>query len=217
VARVKLLFGLVAFAVIGTACTGGSGSTTVTSEVTVTQTIPAPTSTSVRSSPAASSATFKPAPAASVAGVAPGQALPAGQVEGTCPYIATQDAADIEGNRIYRTSVLTTLKPVGCRFYFWCCDYQPTADILPMTFATAAAAHDAMILTGRAGANTTGVPNLVPGVDAVLYQTKFYGPDGPTDWAATFAKGRVMVTVHTQQNDVSFNAKNFAATIAPKF
>jgi hypothetical protein len=149
--------------------------------------------------------------------VAPGQPLPAGQVDGTCPYIATQDAADIEGDRIYRTSVLTTLKPVGCRFYFWCCDYQPIADIRPMTFATAAAAHDAMILTGRAGANTIGVPNLVPGVDAVLYQTRFYGPDGPTDWAATFAKGRVMVTVHTQQNDVSFNAKSFAATIAPKF
>ena len=45
----------------------------------------------------------------------------------------------------------------------------------------------------------------------------FFGPDKGTDYACTFAKGNVIVTVHTQQNDVSFNAKSLAATLAPKF
>lgn len=193
---------------------GPSGSPSVT-ETTVTRTRPAPTS----SAPPVSSAapTYTPAPATTVPGLAPGHPLPAGEVDGTCPYIATQTAADIEGDRIYRTTIIKSLTPVGCRFYFWCCDYEAIADIIPTTFGSAVEAHNAMVLTGQAGGGLIGVPNLIPGVDAVLYQTKFYGPDGDRDWACTFAKGKVMVTVHTQQNDVSFNAKNFAATIAPKF
>jgi hypothetical protein len=210
---------LLGVVLLSTACTGGSaGPGPQTSDVTITQTVPAPSSAHpASSSPAPSSAHYVPPPASALPGVAPGSALPAGEVDGTCPYIATQDAADIEGDRIYRTTVLHSLTPVGCRFYFWCCDYEAIADIVPMTFATATQAYNAMVATGHAGANVIGVKNLVPGVDAVLYQTKFYGPDGALDWAATFAKGRVMVTVHTQQKNISFNAKEFAATIAPTF
>jgi hypothetical protein len=212
---------LLAAALLCAACTGAGEPAPQTSAVTITQTVPAPTSahptsagpTTARPTPSR----YVPAPATTLRGVAPGSALPAGEADGTCPYIATQDAAGIEGDRIYRTTVLHSLTPVGCRFYFWCCDYEAIADIVPMTFATAADAYSAMVATGNAGANVSGVKNLVPGVDAVLYQTEFYGPDGATDWAATFAKGRVMVTVHTQQKDISFNAKSFAATIAPKF
>ncbi|MDR1999262.1 MAG: hypothetical protein LBQ06_04890, partial [Frankiaceae bacterium] len=43
--------------------------------------------------------------------------LPATETDGTCPYIASQDAADMEGNRVGRTTVLSTTPP-GCRFYF---------------------------------------------------------------------------------------------------
>lgn len=160
---------------------------------------------------------FTPAPASSVAGLPPGAAPPTGEREATCPYISTQDAADTEGNRIYRTTITTRTHPVGCRFYFWCCDFHPTMDIVPQTFASPLEAYNAMVRTGEAGSNAIGVKALVPGVSAVLYQTKFYGPDGATDWACTFAKGTTMVTVHTNQNDVSFNAKQLAALIAPRF
>ena len=160
---------------------------------------------------------FKPAPATTVTGLAPGNPPPKGEKEGTCPYIATQDAADTEGNRIYRTTTITTTHPVGCRFYFWCCDYHAVLDILPQTFDTPTDAYNAMVRTGEAGTNVMGIDSLIKGVSAVLYKTKFYGPDGATDWACTFAKGKVMVTVHTNQNDVSFNAKQLAQLIAPKF
>ncbi len=156
-------------------------------------------------------------PATTVVGLSPGSPPPKGEREGPCPYIATQDAADTEGNRIYRTTTITALHPVGCRFYFWCCDYHAIMDIVPQTFGTPTDAYNAMVRTGEAGTNVTGIASLVPGVSAVLYQTKFYGPDGATDWACTFAKGKIMITVHTNQNDVSFNAKQLAQLIAPRF
>ena len=161
--------------------------------------------------------TFTPAPATTVVGLPPGVAPLRGEREATCPYISTQNAAETEGNRIYRTTIITSTRPVGCRFYFWCCDFHATMDIVPRTFPTALAAYNAMVRTGKAGSNAIGVKALVPGVSAVLYQTKFYGPDGATDWACTFAKGTRMVTVHTNQNDVSFNAKQLAMLIAPRF
>jgi hypothetical protein len=176
---------------------------------TVTSTVPAarPTTT-----PA-----FTPAPATTVVGLPPGAAPPRGEREATCPYISTQNAAETEGNRIYRTTIITGTHPVGCRFYFWCCDFHATMDIVPQTFGSALEAYNAMVRTGEAGSNAIGVKALVPGVSAVLYQTKFYGPDGATDWACTFAKGTRLVTVRTNQNDVSFNAKQLATLIAARF
>lgn len=167
--------------------------------------------------PQPSEPTFTPAPATTVAGLPPGASPVAGERENACPYITTADAAATEGNRIYRTTIITSRHPVGCRFYFWCCDFHATMDILPQTFSTPTDAYNAMVRTGEAGANVTGIASLVPGVAAVLYQTRFYGPDGTTDWACTFTKGRILVTVHTNQNDVSFNARQLAQLIAPKF
>jgi len=161
--------------------------------------------------------TYTPAPETTVAGLRPGAAPAPGERDATCPYITTQSAAETEGNRIYRTTIITNTHPVGCRFYFWCCDFHATMDIVPRAFASALEAYNAMVRTGDAGSDAIGVKALVPGVSAVLYQTKFYGPDGATDWACTFAKGATMVTVHTNQNDVSFNAKQLAALIAPRF
>ncbi|HEY2985486.1 MAG TPA: hypothetical protein VGJ38_15115, partial [Jatrophihabitantaceae bacterium] len=76
---------------------------------------------------------------------------------------------------------------------------------------------NAMVRIGKRGANFHGVQDLVPGVDGILYQTTFYGVDGPTDWACTFATGRTVVTVKTAQNNVEFNARAIAKAIAPKF
>jgi len=73
------------------------------------------------------------------------------------------------------------------------------------------------VLTGQAGSQVQGKPAIVPGVDAVLYRTKFFGPDGARDWACVFAKGKVMVTVRTQRTDTSLNALLIAQAIAAKF
>lgn len=188
--------------------TPGNGDTTTVVH-TLTSTVPAP---APKPTPR-----FTPAPATTVVGLPPDAAPARGEREADCPYISTQDAAETEGNRIYRTTIITSTHPVGCRFYFWCCDFHATMDIVTHTFATPLEAYNAMVRTGEAGSNAIGVKALVPGVSGVLYQTKFYGPDGATDWACTFAKGKVMVTVHTNQNDVSFNAKQLAMLIAPKF
>jgi putative component of membrane protein insertase Oxa1/YidC/SpoIIIJ protein YidD len=125
--------------------------------------------------------------------------------------------ADLEGDRVYRTTVLTDLKPVGCRFYFWCCQYEAIAEIAPQTFATADAARAAMIATAKVDPSAQGFHNLVPGVDAISYRTKFFGPDGARDWACAFVKGKVMVVVRTQRSDTSFNAREIVQAIAAKF
>jgi hypothetical protein len=166
---------------------------------------------------------FKPKPATSVAPLAPGQQPAAGEVEKPCPYIrSTQDQgptsmADLEGDRVYRTTVLTTMKPAGCRFYFYAPPYEAIAEITPRTFATSRQAHDAIVLTSRTGTDAQGKKGIVPGVDAVLYRTKFFGADGGRDWACVFAKGKVMVIVRTQRKDQSLNALLIAQAIAAKF
>ncbi|PZS36287.1 MAG: hypothetical protein DLM58_02105 [Pseudonocardiales bacterium] len=166
---------------------------------------------------------FKPKPATTVAPLAPGQSPAAGEVEKACPYIlSSQDEgptsmADLEGDRIYRTTVLTGMKPVGCRFYFYSGPYEAVAEITTRTFATSRAAHDAIVLTSRTGTAAQGKRGIVPGVDAVVYRTKFFGPDGALDWACVFAKGKVMVIVRTQRKDQSLNAVLIAQAIAPRF
>jgi hypothetical protein len=168
------------------------------------------------------SSTVKAIPAATVAPLPPDAHPAAGQVEKRCPYIGsnftdgTPNVADIEGDRVYRTTVITTMKPVGCRFYFWASPYEAVADIVTYRYATAADAQNAMALTARAGKHPETVPSLVPGVKGVLFQTRFFGQDGSNDWACAFTKGSLLVIVHTQQTDVSFNAKELAAAVAPK-
>jgi hypothetical protein len=168
--------------------------------------------------------TFVPRPARTVEPQPPGSRLPVGEVERRCPYIASTpeenpkvNVADIEGDHVYRTTVLTKLKPVGCRFYFYAPPFEAIADIVPRTFPTALDAHNAMVLTAtKTGTQATGKPAIVKGVDAVLYRTKFFGPDGRRDWACVFAKGRVMVVVHTQRSDTSLNALLLAKAIAKR-
>lgn len=144
--------------------------------------------------------------------------MPAGETEGTCPYISNTDLANAEGDHVYRTSLLTTTTPPGCRFYFYAGPFEAIADIVPATFPTATEAYNAMVATGNAGVGVLGVKDLIPGVDAVLYKTTFFGQDGPNgDWACAFAKGAVLVVVHTQQTNVSYNARAIATAIAPKF
>jgi hypothetical protein len=201
------------------ACTSSPDASTstaapITRTRTTTHTRPAPSSTS----------TFTPKPARSVAPLPPSKTPTHGGVERACPYIAATPAdspkrnvQDIEGDRVYRTTVLTRLRPVGCRFYFWAPPFEAIADIVPRRFATAVDAYNAMVRTGEAGRQAMGRHNIVPGVDGVLYRTKFFGPDGRSDWACVFASGRTMVIVHTQRNDVALNALLLARAIAGQF
>jgi hypothetical protein len=140
------------------------------------------------------------------------------KVTSRCPYVDTDAAADAEGNRIGTVSVLTVRgKPMGCRFRFAYADNHYTLEITSARYADPTAAYNAMVQRGRAGGQVTGVPGLAPGVDAVLYRTPFYPPDGGRDWACTFAKGSTMVTVKTDQNDTSRDAENVARLIVSRF
>ncbi len=180
-----------------------------------------------------SGASFTPAPAATVAPLPGGGKAPKGEKFAHCPYIRAglnedrsgsgANIADIEGDRVGRTTVLTGYRPVGCRFYFAYSygntRHEAVADILPTTFPTAAAAHNALVRTAQAGrpGSQQSAPRFAPGADGVSYQTKFFGPDGNRDWAFAFAKGTVLVVVHTQQNDSEINARNIGTAIAGKF
>jgi hypothetical protein len=179
------------------------------------------TSTTTQTRPAAQ--TFTPAPATSVAPLPPGAAPPAGEAERACPYIASTpsedpnvNVADIEGDHVYRTTVLTRHDPVGCRFYFYAGPYQAIADIVPRRFPDAVAAHNAMVLTAEAGSDAQGKKDMLPGIDAVLFRTAFFGPDGERDWACAFAKGKLLVVVHTQRSDTSYSALLLAKAVAAK-
>lgn len=187
---------------------------------TTTTIVETTTSTLAPSSPVPS---YTPPPARTVAPLPPGTTPARGEVERACPYIASSpddgadSVADIVGSHVLRTTVLTMTKPVGCRFYFYAGPYQAIADIVPRTFDSGRAAYAAMLATAAAGTSESGRSDLVPGVDGVLYRTKFYGPDGAGDWACAFAAGSTMVVVHTQRNDTSFSALRLAQVVAPRF
>ena len=171
---------------------------------------------------------YHPKPDRAVAPLPYGAKAPKGEVDKRCPYIKTglnQDSsyvpgtnvADIEGDRIYRTTVLTRLPPVGCRLYFYAPPYEAVADILPRTFKTALDAHNALVLTARLGTEPISKPSFVAGVDGILYRTTFFAQDGHRDWAFAFAKGKVLVVVHTQRTDTSLNAFDLGKAIVGKF
>lgn len=211
----RVLLGGVALLVVLSSCTRKEHVITTTRDTTVHATI---TETTQPPPP-----TFTPKPATTLAPLVPGQPPAAGEIEKACPYIlSTQDQgpvsmADLEGDRIYRTTVLTVMKPVGCRFYFYAPPYEAVAEISTRTFSTSQEAHDAIVLTSQTGTAAEGRASIVPGVDAVVYRTKFFGPDGARDWACAFAKGKVMVVVRTQRFDTSLNSVLIAQAIAAKF
>ena len=199
------------------ACTSSSNppsGSTSTSTTTRTHTL-APTTTN-----------FKP-PAPAFVHPLTSDTAPKGERFATCPYIRTglnQDQdfnggvnlANLEGDRVSRTTLLTKYHPVGCRFYF-AYGTQAIADIRPYTFATATEAFNAMVLMARTGHNAITERNFVNGLTGISFQTKYNPTDGAKDWAFAFAKGKRMVVVYTQQDNVSRNALYIAQAIAKKF
>jgi hypothetical protein len=201
------------------ASTPAAPSTVVTGTNTEYVTPPAPP-------PPTATGTYRPEPATSVHPVPYGARPPKGEQVRPCPYIKTGldqtsgtgvNLADLEGDRVYLTTVLTRYKPVGCRFYFYAPPYEAITDIRPTRFPTAAAAYDAMIRTANAGSEQITERNFVKGLVGICYRTVYFGPDGARDWAFVFAKGKTMVNVLTQRNDTSRNALYIAQAIAAKF
>jgi hypothetical protein len=141
---------------------------------------------------------------------------PVREIDGTCPYMATQDLADKVGSRVGRTTVLTST-PRGCRFYLPFGDFHAVAQITAKTYTDALTAHNAMVRSAEKGSQPIGIPFLAPGTEGILYRTSFYPPDGDRDWACIFRKDRTVVTVKTDQNDTSFNAKQIAIAVSRKF
>lgn len=180
------------------------------------------TTSTVTRTKSASAPAVHVAAAKTVAPLPPGVAPAAGEVERPCPYILSSQnqgpnsMADLEGDRIYRTTVLTTMKPVGCRFYFWSGPYEAVAEIATKRYASPTVARAAMIATAKVDKGAQGYPNLLPKIDAISYRTKFFGPDASRDWACVFVKGTLMVTVRTQRSDTSLNARLIAKAIAAK-
>ena len=133
------------------------------------------------------------------------------------PYLDVPTAQDEEGNRIGAIVVLRAGgRTVGCRFSYYY-DGHPVLEITSARFRSATLAYNAMVRLGQSGTHQIPVHDLIPGVDGVLYQTAFNPPDERLDWACSFATGDTVVTVKTDQKNVSFNARNIAKTIAPKF
>jgi hypothetical protein len=172
-----------------------------------TRTSSRPLSPSTSSPPPATPAKPKPSPT---------PRRPVREVDGTCPYIATQDLADMVGSRVGRTTILTST-PEGCRFYLPFGDFHAVAQITGKTYPDALTAHNAMVRTAEEGSQPIGIPSLAPGTEGILFRTSFYSPDGAADWACIFRRGRTVVTVKTDQNDTSFNAKEIAIAVSRRF
>ncbi|HEX2904516.1 MAG TPA: hypothetical protein VHO01_13765 [Jatrophihabitans sp.] len=132
------------------------------------------------------------------------------EVDGTCPYISSQDFADGEGDRVGRVTLLLS-KPVGCRFYF---AYDPSVivgQISVNTFGTATEAFNAMVLSAKGHPEVQSSTSI--GAGAVLFQTDLQGTQA---WQCVFAKGTRVVTVRTRQPYPALNAENLARAIAPR-
>lgn len=211
-----MLVALAALALAGCKSSAAPPGTTRTNTATVTHTrAPRPI-------------TFRPPRPAYAHPLPPGAHAQQGEHDRRCPYIKTglnQDydysggvnLADLEGDRVYRTTVLTKYHPVGCRFYFYAPPYEAIAEIRPFTFASPRAARDAMILTARTGRELITERGFAEGLDGISFRTKFFRQDGARDWAFVFAKGRRMVIVYTQRSDTSRNALYIARAITRKF
>ncbi|HEY1487733.1 MAG TPA: hypothetical protein VGF84_16615 [Micromonosporaceae bacterium] len=189
-----------------------------------------PTTTETRTHHVPSPNNYRPPPASSVAPYPPSGRPPKGEKARSCPYIkagldseptSKPNIADLEGDRVGHVTVLPGYHPIGCRFYFSYSygkfAHEAVADILPFRFRSKTAARDAMIRTARRGAEAETYKNFVKGATGIRYRTRFFGPDGRKDWAFVFAKGKVMVVVHTQQTNASLNAQAIAEAIVGKF
>jgi hypothetical protein len=209
--------------VVLTACTSGSGPGASSASSAGVSVLPGgegdattPTSTHIPASTRTSASTpkkTKTAPARTTARkTTSSKPAKVREITKACPYVSNNDEQIAEGKKVGRSTVLTT-SPVGCRFYLAYPDYHAVAEITAKKYPTELSAFNTVARTGGSSAEST------PGVGdgAVLYRTRFYKPDGNRDWACIFAKGKTVVTVHTDATMSSVDARNVAVAIVGKF
>lgn len=203
--------GAVALLLVLTAATTAAGCGRAHPPPAISSTVPSPST--VGSSPGLAGGGEQTTTARStiISTPRPSLSAPAGvrELPGPCPYIADQVWADQEGNRVGR-SVRLASDPVGCRFYFAYDAAQITGEIRLQRFATATEAFNAVATAA------TGHPEFVDdrsiGDGSISIRTPLQGT--PT-WECVFARGRLVVTVHTSQSDTSNNARTLARLIVP--
>jgi hypothetical protein len=122
-----------------------------------------------------------------------------------CPLISLPAVMVIVGQRLDHSTVRTSGgQAVGCDFYPITTgplatkenlpkEGYPSAQIEVATYPSAESARQVLAIVSRAG----GSPSLqsVGGQAAETYQTRFYPPDGRSDWACAFIKSSKLVTV----------------------
>jgi hypothetical protein len=208
IGRLGLLTALVLAPTVAlTGCTSGSGPAGPTPTITSTQTLTRPPS---------------------VIPTAPIVAGPTTSTRATCPYLSLADAANLLGQRIDHSVVLTSAKKtVGCQFFDVTGEFAgPTAENLPpptqasieirtAVYPSADSVHNALARLAGAGAQpeqVTVTPNLV----GELFQTNFYAADHGQDWACAFIKGTTLVTVLTANNVNQLSTQQIANTVGPR-
>jgi hypothetical protein len=121
-----------------------------------------------------------------------------------CPLVAVAVATQILGQRLDHSSVQTSGgRPVGCELFPITGPYAssealpengfPSARITVTTYPTARSARQVLALVSRAARSPSR--QSIAGRVGETFQTRFYPPDGPADWACAFITGRKLVTV----------------------
>ena len=141
-----------------------------------------------------------------------------------CPLLPTQTAANDVGMRLARLQVLRVAGAVsGCRFYalqgspYSSSEHlpgpnQPAIAIDVIEYASAVAAHNAMVLRARAGTGAHQV-SLPTGQVGIVYQTDFDPADHGRDWACAVARGTTLTVVTTAVSRTSVNAVSLAGDV----
>ena len=156
---------------------------------------------------------------------------PTSSGSGSCDLISERTVASDVGMRLARVTVQRAGgKQVGCTFYALQrptsgCDAsclagenlpgpdQPAVRLLLTRYASATAAHNAMVRTAEAGHNAQQV-DVGGGRIGLAYQIAFYPKDRGRDWACAFNLGATLAEVTTVTTGTSFNAVAVAQHLA---
>jgi hypothetical protein len=142
----------------------------------------------------------------------------------SCPLVGTAFVRDTMGMRLGRLTVLRSAgRVVGCRFYalqgspLHASEHlpgprQPVVEVATQRFASATAAHNALVSAARGGRNPQQVPFGRAGT-GVCYQTAFYPKDRGRDWACGATLGTLRVLVRTVDTTGTFSTATLTRAV----
>jgi hypothetical protein len=145
---------------------------------------------------------------------------------GSCPFISLSAAMNVIGQRLARSTELRSGgATIGCRFYAIQGSAlhtsenlpgpnQPDIEITTARYASADAAHNAVVTTAEAGTEFAQVS--ITGTYAAIYRTRFDPTDGSRDWACVFSIGTRLVVIKTADDNESASVVGIAKLVARK-